>query len=56
MWQEGHDRLFRDEKTDKKMIEQYLNEKTLKGTRKINMNLGLYGMVQLANVNLYVPP
>jgi hypothetical protein len=52
MWQEGNDRLFRDEKTDKKMIEQYLNEKTLKGTRKINMNLGIYGMVQLANVIL----
>jgi len=50
MWQEGNDRLFRDEKTDKKMIEQYLNEKTLKGTRKINMNLGFYGMVQLASV------
>ena len=52
MWQEGNDRLFRDEKTDKKMIEQYLNEKTLKGTRNINMNLGFYGMVQLANVIL----
>jgi len=52
MWQEGNDRLFRDEKTDKKMIEQYLNEKTFKGTRKINMNLGFYGMVQLANVIL----
>ena len=52
MWQEGNDRLFRDEKTDKKMIEQYLNEKTLKGTRKIYLNLGLYGMVQLSNVIL----
>ena len=52
MWQEGNDQLFRDEKTDKKMIEQYLREKTLQGSRKVNSNLGFYGMVQLASVIL----
>ena len=52
MWQEGNDQLFRDEKTDKKMIEKYLNEKTLKGTRSIIFNLIFYGMVQLANLIL----
>jgi len=52
MWQEGSDRMFRDEKTDKKMIAQYLNEKTLKGSRSININLIFYGLVQLANIIL----
>jgi hypothetical protein len=39
MWQEGSDRMFRDELTDRDMITQYLNEKTLKGNRNININL-----------------
>ena len=52
MWQEGNGQLFGDEKTDKKMIEQYLSEKTLKGSRTMSINLGFYGMVQLANVIL----
>jgi len=52
MWQEGSDRLFRDEKTDRAMITQYLNEKTLKGNRNINFNLIFYGAIQLANIIL----
>ncbi len=52
MWQEGSDRLFRDELTDRDMITQYLSEKTLKGNRSINFNLIFYGMVQVANIIL----
>jgi hypothetical protein len=52
MWQKGSDRMFRDEKTDKKMIAQYVNEKTLKGSRNIYFNLIFYGLVQLANIIL----
>lgn len=52
MWQEGNDRMFRDEKTDKKMIAQYLNEKALKGSRSIYNNLIFYGLIQLANIIL----
>lgn len=52
MWQEGNDQLFRDEKTDKKMIAQYLNEKALKGSRSIYNNLIFYGLIQLANIIL----
>ena len=35
MWKEGSEHLFRDEKTDRDMITQYLNEKTLKGNRNM---------------------
>ncbi len=52
MWQEGSDRMFRDEKMDRDMITQYLNEKTLKGNRSINFNLVFYGAVQVANIIL----
>ncbi|MCK4879038.1 MAG: hypothetical protein KAS82_00210 [Bacteroidales bacterium] len=52
MWQEGNDRMFRDEKTDREMITQYLNEKTLKGNRNINFNLVFYGAIQVANIIL----
>jgi hypothetical protein len=52
MWQEESDRLFRDEKTDRDMITQYLNEKTLKGNRSIKFNLFFYGLIQVANVVL----
>jgi heme/copper-type cytochrome/quinol oxidase subunit 2 len=52
MWQNGSERMFRDEKTDKKMIAQYLNEKTLKGSRSISFNLIFYGLIQLANIIL----
>lgn len=52
MWQEGSNRLFRDELTDKDMITQYLNEKTLKGNRSINSNLIFYGIIQVANIIL----
>jgi len=52
MWQEGSDRLFRDELTDRSMITQYLSEKTLKGNRSINFNLIFYGMIQVANIIL----
>jgi len=50
MWQEGNDRMYRDEKTDRDMITQYLGEKTLKGNRSINFNLVFYGAVQVANI------
>jgi hypothetical protein len=52
MWQEGSDRLFRDEKTEKEMITQYLNEKTLKDNRGIIFNLIFYGLIQVANIIL----
>jgi len=52
MWQEGNDQMFRDEKTDKEMITQYLNEKTLEGSKKINQNLIFYWIVQVANIIL----
>ncbi|RLD57378.1 MAG: hypothetical protein DRI97_05480 [Bacteroidetes bacterium] len=52
MWQEGNDRMFMDEQTDKDMITKYLSEKTLKGNRKINFNLVFYGAIQLANIIL----
>ena len=52
MWQEGSDGLFRDEKTEKEMITQYLNEKTLKGNRSIHFNLMFYGLIQVVNIVL----
>jgi len=52
MWQEGNDRMFRDEITDKDMITQYLNEKTLKGNRSVNFNLIFYGAIQVVNIIL----
>ena len=52
IWQEGNKQLFRDQKTDKKMITQYLSEKTLKGTRSITFNIIFYGVIQLANLVL----
>lgn len=52
MWQEGNDRMFRDEKSEKEMIEKYLSEKTLKGTRTISFNLVFYGCVQVASIIL----
>ena len=52
MWQEGNDRLFRDEKTNREMITQYLSEKTLKGNRSMQFNLIFYGAIQVANIIL----
>jgi len=52
MWQEGSEHLFRDEKTDRDMITQYLNEKTLKGKRSIHFNLIFYGVIHLSNIIL----
>jgi len=52
MWQDGNDRMFRDKKMDKDMIAKYLSEKTLKGNRNINLNLIIYGAIQLANIIL----
>jgi hypothetical protein len=52
IWKKGDDLMFRDKKTDKTMIMQYLNEKTLKGTRSINFNIVFYGAVQVANLVL----
>jgi hypothetical protein len=52
IWQEGNDQLFREKKTDKEMITQYLSEKTLKGTRSIYFNILFYGAIQIANIIL----
>lgn len=52
MWQEGNDRMFMSELTDKDMITKYLGEKTLKGNRSIVFNLIFYGAIQLANIIL----
>ncbi|MBE9517018.1 MAG: hypothetical protein IMY68_00570 [Bacteroidetes bacterium] len=52
MWQEGNDRMFMSELTNKDMITKYLSEKTLKGNRSINFNLIFYGALQLANIIL----
>ena len=52
MWQEGNDRLFRDEKTNRQMITKYLSEKTLKGNRSMQFNLIFYGAIQVANIIL----
>ena len=52
IWQEGNDLMFRDEKTDKAMITQYLNEQTLKGSRSIKFNIIFYWFVQMANLIL----
>jgi len=52
IWQKGNDRMLRDVKTDKKMITQYLNEKTLKGSRNIYFNLIFYGFIQITNLIL----
>ena len=52
IWKGGDDLMFRDEKTDKTMITQYLNEKTLKGTRTIYFNIIFYWFVQVANLIL----
>lgn len=52
MWQEGNDRMFRDEKTDRDMITQYLSEKTLKGNRSMYFNLIFYGAIHVVNMIL----
>lgn len=52
MWQEGSERLFRNELTDRDMIAQNLNEKTLKGNRSMYFNLLFYGAIHLANIIL----
>ena len=52
IWQEGNERLFRDQKTDKEMITKYLSEKTLKGTRSISFNIFFYGIIQIVNLVL----
>ena len=52
MWEEGSDRLFRDELTDKEMITKYLSEQTLKGNRSMYFNLLFYGLIHIANIIL----
>jgi hypothetical protein len=52
MWKEGSARMFSDKKTDKEMITEYLNERTLKGNRSILFNLLFYGLFQLASILL----
>lgn len=52
MWEEGSDRLFRDELTDKEMITKYLSEQTLKGNRTMYFNLLFYGLIHVANIIL----
>lgn len=52
MWQEGSERMFRDELTDRDLIVQYLNQKTLKGNRSMYSNLLFYGAIHVANIIL----
>jgi hypothetical protein len=52
MWQEGNDQLFREKQIDKAMIEKYLNEKTLKGTKSIKFTIIFYWFIQVANLIL----
>jgi hypothetical protein len=52
IWKEGSARLFSDKKTDKEMITQYLNERTLKGNRSIRFNILFYGLFQIASIIL----
>jgi hypothetical protein len=52
MWKEGSEQMFSEKQTDKDMITQYLQEKTLKGNRSIHFNLIFYGALQLANMVL----
>ena len=52
LWQKGSDRMFREEKTDRDMITQYLNERTLKGNRSMYFNLIFYGAIHLGNIIL----
>ena len=52
IWKKGEDLMFGDKKGDKGMIIQYLNEKTLKGSRSINFNIIFYGIIQIANLIL----
>jgi len=52
MWEEENSELYRNQKTDRNMITQYLNEKTLKGSRNMKFSLIFYGIIQLANIVL----
>ena len=52
MWKKGSEQMFSDKQTDKDMITQYLQEKTLKGNRGIHFNLIFYGVLQVANIVL----
>jgi hypothetical protein len=52
LWKKGSERMFRDEQTDRDMITQYLNEKTLKGNRSMYFNLIFYGAIHLVNIIL----
>jgi hypothetical protein len=52
MWKKGSDQMFRDEKTDRDMITQYLSEKTLKGNRSMYLNLIFYGAIMVVNIIL----
>lgn len=52
IWKEGNDLLFKDKRTNKSTIAQYLNEKTLKGSKNINFNIIFYVIIQIANLIL----
>ena len=52
IWKTGDDLMFRDEKTDKAMITQYLNDQTLKGSRSIKSNILFYWFIQVGNLIL----
>jgi hypothetical protein len=52
MWKEGHDQMFREKQIDKAMIEKYLNEKTLKGSKSIRFNIVFYWFIQVAGLIL----
>lgn len=52
IWQEGNERLHREEKTQKALIMKYLNQRTMKGTRGIRFTIVFYGFIQVANLIL----
>jgi len=52
LWEKGNDRLFREEKMDKAMIEKYINEKTIKGSAGTKYNILFYGFIQVVNLIL----
>ena len=52
LWETGNDRLFREEKMDKAMIEKYINEKTIKGSVSTRFNILFYGFIQVVNLIL----
>lgn len=52
LWEEGNAELFKDDKTSKDMITQYLKTQTIKSSRSFKFNILFYAVVQLVNIVL----